>query len=159
MYIYCKFDYLVFTYGSGPWYILWDEFFRIGLLLPNFSVAWVLGLQDITGNLLFGYTFAMASFFVGSVCYLGYFATNKVVLRSIRSRFYGSDNDDPDEISFSTYSSDEDDGWIVSSMVTRERQTSETGSPGQPTLPSIELHDLSIPGTSGHVVNDMEDEF
>ncbi|XP_070537090.1 adhesion G protein-coupled receptor L2-like [Ptychodera flava] len=159
MYIYCKFDYLVFTYGSGPWYILWDEFFRIVLLLPSFSVALVSGLQDISGNLFFGYTFAVASFFVGSVCYLGYFATNKVVLRSIRARFYGTDNDDPDEISFSSYSSDEDDGCVVSFTVTRERQKSETAIPGQSIPPSIELHDISMPGSSGHVVRDMEDEL
>ncbi|XP_070581583.1 uncharacterized protein [Ptychodera flava] len=98
----------------------------------------------------------MACFVTGSVCYLGFFATNKVVLRSIRSRFYGNGDDDPDEISFSTYSSDEEEGYASCILGERGRQKSDNVAHGEPIV-SGELQDLSVPGTSGLVMPNMHD--
>ncbi|XP_070548029.1 uncharacterized protein [Ptychodera flava] len=153
MWLYFKFDHFVFTYGAGLWYILWDEFFRISLVVPLFAITWMLGLQDIRKNLVAGYAFAMTCFCCGSVCYLGYFATNKVVLRSIRSRFYGEGNDDPDEISFSPYGSDDEDEYVSSSAMPRRRPNSGISTPSHATTSTVVMHDISMPGTSGQATD------
>ncbi|XP_070571419.1 uncharacterized protein [Ptychodera flava] len=151
MFMCYKFDHLVFTHGSGLWYILRDEFCRISLIVPTFAVTWIIGLQDVTGNMYYGYTYAFACFIVGSVCYLAFFATNKVVLRSIRSRFYGNGDDDPDEISFSPYGSDDEEDEYIDTIPARSRPSSNVPTSSKASVCVLEMQSLSRRTTPGEV--------